>query len=594
MRSKRLLRQLKKTLMTESFEDDLQRLVQQLELNELPKDSQLWAERFTNFSIFLDSIENSYLQNETMLELANRSLEVSTKELFEANEKSQLSNRAITAMVNSLDEGFLVIDPKGYCGQVVSLAAKKFLGRDPVGEKIVDILQIPKDDQEIFDEWLNMVFNEIISFEDLIELAPKTLNNNSGNQKIEIKFKPIRSLENQKIVELVLILTDVSDRVEAERKLGEQKLFTELVLKYLNNKPNFIRIIQMAIETADSMKTWIFNFSDLKEQTKTLLLELHTLKGGLNTLSMYSLGNKIHHIESELLSHSMINNNLLEKQKLVQSLGHELTKNIEDFLVKHRSIFKLDTKVSSVKEISTDNVYRFCSELLKLGLTDLLRNFVDDIIAVPLISLFAPVESNVYTQAIALGKSVDLIISDPKNIRVIPEFYSHFFEQMVHIFNNMLDHGIEPIEERGVLNKPISGKIEITLDLIDSPEKGKQKLKILLRDDGRGIDPIKIRKIMTEKGVDVTSENDEQILLRIFDHGFSSKEVTSITSGRGVGMAAVLNSVHRLGGEITIESKVGSGTAFKIQLPYVHELNSQIVADLKKTGEISTLQVAAG
>jgi two-component system chemotaxis sensor kinase CheA len=593
MRSKKLLRQLKKTLGSEDFERDLQDLVEQLKSGQSLSNTEMWVERFSQFGGFLDVIDNAFSQNETMLELANRSLEVSTKELFEANEKFRLINRAITSMVNSLDEGFLVIDREGVCGQIVSLAAKNFLGREPVGERLANILNVTEGDRESFNEWLNMVFNEVIPFDDLIELAPKLLNSVKDDRRIEIKYKPIRNPDDNKIIEIVVILIDVSERAEAERKLGEQKLFTDMVIKYLNNKPNFVRLIQMTRETADSMKSWVFNPNDWKEQINSLTRELHTLKGGLNTLSMYSVGYKIHQTEDEILTFGKLNTNLQESEDLIRLLGQELQETLDEFLDKHRRIFAIDDKTSVMKEVPTNNVYKFCSELLKMGLTDLLKYYVDEIVAVPFASLFAPIEANIYSQSINQDKSVEFKVVDPKKIKVIPEFYTTLFEQMVHIFNNVLDHGIETVEERQALQKSPQGKIQIVVDVLENFQDKSQSLRVSISDDGHGIDPQVVREKLEEKGIDASSETDEQVIYHIFDQGFSTRKTATMTSGRGVGMSAVLKVIQSMGGTITVHSVVRQGTTFEITVPFIRELNSSMV-ELLNSGNDSNTQRAAG
>lgn len=588
MRSKKLIRQIKKTLSTEEFEAEILVLSDKLKAGEPFGEPQLWAERFSQFGAFLDSIDNSYSQNETMLELANRSLEVSTKELYEANERFRFINNAITAMVNSLDEGFLVIDRAGICGQVVSLAAKNFLGREPVGEHLAQILNIPADDRESFDEWLNMVFEEIIPFEDLIELAPRTLpsgeEDKDSNKKIEIKYKPIRKNEDQKIVELVVILIDVSEKAEAERKLGEQKLFTDMVIKYLNNKANFVRMIQMMRETADSMKSWVFTPNEMQEQFNSLARDLHTLKGGLNTLSMYALGYKVHQTEDEILSFCKNNNNYKESENLVHLLGQELQESLDEFLKKHRRIFNFDNKASAMKEVPTNNIYKFCGELLKMGLTDLLKYYVDEIVAVPFASLFAPIEASLYSQSLNLDKPLEFRIHDSHKIRVIPEFYNGLFEQLVHIFNNIMDHGIESQEERQALDKELQAKVIVNLDLIESLRDRSQAIHISISDDGRGIDPSLIRAKLAEKGVDASGETDEQVIRHIFDQGFSTNNKVSVTSGRGVGMTAVSKLIEGMGGTVVVHSSLGKGTTFEIVVPFVKELNPSMVEWFKSGG----------
>lgn len=588
MRSKKLQRQIKKTFGSDEFESELKAFASNIKAGQPIPNLELWVQRFDEMSNFLDGVDNSYSQNETMLELANRSLEVSTKELYEANENFRLINRAITAMVNSLDEGFLVIDKDGRCGSIVSLAAKNFIGREPVGEHLAKILNIQDDDLESFNEWLPMVFNEIIPFEDLIELAPKVLTGRlDPSQKIEIKFKPIRNVEDNSIIEIVVILIDVSEKAEAERKLGEQKLFTDMVIKYLNNKSNFVRLIQMTRETAQAMKNWEFLEHTWKEQFVSLSRELHTLKGGLNTLSIYALGYKIHQTEDEVLSFCKSPANLTESNNLVRLLGQELDDSVSEFLEKHKRVFSLDNKSVAIKEVPIYNIYKFCSELLKTGLTDLLKFYVDEIVAVPFATLFAPIEANIYSQAITQDKQIDFVVNDPQKLKVIPEFYTILFEQLVHIFNNILDHGVETTEERQAVNKDLVGKVVVDIDVIDWPQSKSKAIDLKIADDGRGIDPAKIRQKLIQRGFDGSMESDATVINHIFDHGFTTKDKANSTSGRGIGMSAVLEVVQGMGGKISVTSRLGKGTQFSIQVPLVRELNESMMDWMNKNGSIS-------
>jgi two-component system chemotaxis sensor kinase CheA len=580
MRSKKLQRQIKKNFQSADFEVELNAAIGILQNGGTLPDATAFYENLAALPHFLDTIDSSYTQNETMLELANRSLEVSTKELYQANEQFRLLNQAISAMVNSLDEGFLVIDRNGRCGAVVSNAAIRFLGREPKGEGLVEILNIKQEERESFGEWMQMLFNEVIPFDDLIELAPKQFNTGNPDQKIEIKLKPIRSSEDNSITDIVVILIDISEKAEAERKLGEQKLFTDMVIKYLNNKTNFIRVIQLTRETGDSMRSWVSEEHSWTETLQTLSRELHTLKGGVNTFSMHQLGYKIHQIEDEILTFCAINTNLDENTELIRALGQDLLETLREFLEKNKRIFNFNDKTAQpLKEVPTNNIYKFCAELLKIGLTDLLKYYVDEIVVVPFISMFAPIEANIYSQSMNMDKQVDLVFIDPKIVKVIPEFYNVLFEQFVHIFNNILDHALEVPEERIATGKEPAGKIIIKLDIEESTKDKSQQgwLHISISDDGKGINPSLIRTKLTEKGIKHEGESDEQVIYHIFDQGFSTNETTTLTSGRGVGMTAVWKTVEQMGGKLTLESKVGKGTLFIISVPYVKEIDQSMV-----------------
>ncbi|PIE37741.1 MAG: hypothetical protein CSA53_05120, partial [Gammaproteobacteria bacterium] len=132
-----------------------------------------------------------------------------------------------------------------------------------------------------------------------------------------------------------------------------------------------------------------------------------------------------------------------------------------------------------------------------------------------------------------------------------------------HMVRNALDHGIEMPEARLDAGKPTTGVISI-----DVRKEGGDYI-LSLADDGRGIDPEKMRDVVFEKGLDVDADalTDEQAMKMIFHKGFSTAASLSEISGRGVGMDIVLSELQKMGGDIDIDSQVGKGTRFDIRIP---------------------------
>ncbi len=138
-------------------------------------------------------------------------------------------------------------------------------------------------------------------------------------------------------------------------------------------------------------------------------------------------------------------------------------------------------------------------------------------------------------------------------------------DPLVHMVRNSVDHGIEPPEEREKLGKDPTGTITL------SAEQEGNNIIISIEDDGRGIDPEKIKAKAIEKGI-ITPEkaaemNRNDILNLIFAPGFSTAQKVSNVSGRGVGMDVVKTNVTKLRGVINIETEPGKGSKFIIKLP---------------------------
>ena len=162
------------------------------------------------------------------------------------------------------------------------------------------------------------------------------------------------------------------------------------------------------------------------------------------------------------------------------------------------------------------------------------------------------------------GKRVQLLVHG-ENTELDRRMIDSLGDPLLHLVRNSIDHGVEPPDERRSSGKPEVGTISI-----EASHRGNNVL-ITVRDDGKGIDPEKIRSRVISRGIAVEAQvremTDQQILEFIWHPGFSTAEQVSDISGRGVGMDIVRNAIANLSGTIEMNSVVGHGTTFTIRLP---------------------------
>jgi two-component system chemotaxis sensor kinase CheA len=183
---------------------------------------------------------------------------------------------------------------------------------------------------------------------------------------------------------------------------------------------------------------------------------------------------------------------------------------------------------------------------------------------IPLKTIFSKFPGTVRNIARQFGKKVELI-TEGEDTEVDRNIVDEIEEPIIHLIRNSIDHGIEKPEERIALGKPPEGKI-----VLRAYYEG-ENVVIEVEDDGKGIDPEIIRRKAVEKGFiteeQANSMTEKDIINLIFIPGFSSKDVATEVSGRGVGMDVVKSKIVQLKGTLDIETEVGTGTKITMKLP---------------------------
>jgi two-component system chemotaxis sensor kinase CheA len=174
------------------------------------------------------------------------------------------------------------------------------------------------------------------------------------------------------------------------------------------------------------------------------------------------------------------------------------------------------------------------------------------------------------------GKEISFQIVG-KEIELDRGILEEITEPLVHILRNAVDHGMETPDDRVAAGKPHGGCITITVT------RDKNHVDIIVADDGRGIDPERIKQKAVEKAVLTSGQaallSPQAALMLVCSPGFSTVDEVSDISGRGVGMDAVKTAVHALGGTLAIESDIGRSSRFILRLPITVSIIHALLVD---------------
>ena len=294
----------------------------------------------------------------------------------------------------------------------------------------------------------------------------------------------------------------------------------------------------------------------------------HTLNGGFG---IYSI-NKLHQVAVGYETNiATIKESNMPKAQTISLLLTNAKALKEDF---YRFRLELDSLLGtrfatnqSIAEIPRIKITELKSLVRETQNIELIHYFDENFVKTPIIKYFQGNDDLCRLAALKVNKQFNGIRFTNSELLIEAEPLLAFFNVLVHLFRNCIDHGLETPEVRRQTGKSLDGHIDVKFEELQTLEG--HILKNIISDDGNGMNPDTIRNQSKKlnPNIDISSISDKDIVYKIFDPFFSTREFVSELSGRGVGMSAIKDVVDRLKGKITIDSIVGVGSVFTFEIP---------------------------
>ena len=449
-----------------------------------------------------------------------------------------------------------------------------------IGDTPVAGLLYPEDvQQQVFIEALfTKIFCETDDFlrKNFFSLLPEELNFDGSYIHIDYKLIDTPSAAGRK--EIMLILTDITERRAMEKRIQEEKNILSMVVQTVTHYQDFVKAVrEYQVFAREELPAILKTGRPAAEKLSMIFRSVHTWKGIFGQLGLERLAANLHYLESELVKlrndsdqgvrladlncffarHSpqelsgWLN---AEMELLTGILGDNFFFQEETVVVESIKLRQLEEKVQ--KLLPPAQARPLVADLRRLRykpFKDLLGMYPDYIV-----NMAANQEKELKPFSITGGECL-----------VDPSQYHEFAKSLIHVFRNAVAHGLETPDERLAANKEPSGRISCVIKEHD------HHIVLEIEDDGRGIDGGYIREIAAAKGIyssEMPALSNQEALQLIFADGFSSATSTSELAGRGVGLFAVQAEVERLGGDIEVNSRPGFGTTFRFILPRFKEL----------------------
>lgn len=467
-------------------------------------------------------------------------------------------NSTITALLDSLGQGFFIFDRTGTCLDVHSKACDTTVECDPSQKMFWDVLKLPEKQIPGMQKWIQTIFAEMLPFEDLSPLGPQLFNHSAGKH-IQLEYYPL--MADGQIEGVVVVATDTTSLIEAKLEAEAERAYAKMILNLIKNKKQISSFIRECDDLLANLKLELAK--DLNLDQEGTFRILHTLKGGAGAFSIKKMADVCHQAETCLAKFKWDGVSPAGVQELIE-LSREVEDQYADFKSENTELLGAQGKSTERWiEAPVSHFLKF-QNMLTHNLPNLHEKFSEHFFQEQIGHYFKHFNEVVKSVAETETKLVAPVKLIGEELMIFPEPYENLFSTLIHGFRNAVDHGIESPDHRQTHGKPAEGHIEVSF------EHRANSLLIHIQDDGGGIDPDKIRAKLTAKGLNVEGETDQQIIQHIFDSQFSTKEQVTETSGRGVGMDAIAFAAINLGGKAWVQSKLNAGTCLSIEVPWIN------------------------
>jgi two-component system chemotaxis sensor kinase CheA len=455
-------------------------------------------------------------------------VEARTRQLSEKNEEMAL-------VLDNVDQGLAMIDRAANLIGETSRTFKEAFGAPASGTPFYRVLC--KDD-ELKSFALEAGFEQLVADVLPLELAldqlPKSLTHDGRHYSLA--FTPVK--RGGMLTGALLVARDITLELLARRADAEQRERVSVFERIMRDRTGFQEFFRESRRLMTMLNVAEPASPEVRMRT------LHTLKGVMAVFDVSSVAEAAHELEQALDQGPSESVEPARKRLLT---AWEAFRGLVAPVVGEETALPL--------EISREEIDEIIERVRTAVPHAVLLRAVVRLTYEPVAQRLRRIEEQIKGVARRLNKPEPLIVIDADDVRVPPDEFRPFWSSLTHVVRNMADHGFELEADRLRQGKLPQNRVELRAAMND------EGLIIELADDGAGIDWERLATKARQTGLPAESRAD--LTRAIFADGVSTREAVTQTSGRGVGMSAVLDCCVALGGSITVESETGRGTRFR-------------------------------
>jgi PAS domain S-box-containing protein len=502
-------------------------------------------------------------------------------ELVQSKEVAEASREQVARLLDNSGQGFLSFGSSLLIDTQYSLACESMLGQSPAGRNAAELF-FPADavKADLFRSIIASVLDESEpdTRDVMLSLLPTEIKRDSVILQAQYK-----ALENRKFM---VVLTDITAERRMADLLRSERQRLELIVMAVSDSRNFFETIEAFREFLSvGLVRSLQREGAAQVIAKDLYREIHTYKGLLSQFSFPDAPKALHDTETRL-SGLLSLGEALTRHQLVQFVSPQALQTPfdsdlailsdalgDDFLTHGESITLSDAQARQLEALAARLLRGESVDTSSAELRSFLRE-IGTLRKVSLRDVLMGFDGLVRQTAKRMEKEVAPIeVAGGNNVWIDPDAYRPFFHALVHVFRNAVAHGLETPEARWEAEKDEAGRITCNIAVQGNT------LRLSIADDGAGINLDTLRQRAVSAGVYSISQidmiSDDTIAQLIFmDHMSTQTEVSEL-SGRGIGLAAVLNETKNQGGSVIVRTRAGQGTEFVFTLPLLQDNPNQ-------------------
>lgn len=506
------------------------------------------------------------------LEAQNEELEAMSSELKTVNHGLNHRNQQMSHILGNVKQGFLMVGQDLLIDNEYSAECEHIFERLIGGERLSYLMYRMNPEEASF---MDQVFKKILSGEDpdlYLPLLPTEIKVN--RKHLEVVYSVVEDHVNGGL-NMMVVISDRTSQKDLQRQMDYEKVKLQMVVKIVSNRDAFVDLLKEYMTFAEQ------GINDLGEaaiscdhKCREMFRIIHNFKGNFSQYDLALTVEKLHlfedylsefqNQEAESMCVAFENLDMVEwiqedLDVITSYLGEDFLEDQSIYRVTPEQIAYIDEKMQDL--LSAQDYFS-------------LAPLIKDLKCKNIKTLLAGYPDYVNKLAERMEKEIFDLTIEGDDIRVDLDDYRDLAKSLVHVFRNAVDHGIESVEERVEAGKQDAGSI--TCEVIDR----KSNMIIEIGDDGRGIDVDLIRERLMQSGMaseSVEAMSQHELYNQMFKDGFSTRSTVSPVSGRGVGMASVLEAVERIEGRIEVDSNRGEGTVFRLTLPKFQQETVELI-----------------